>query len=134
MSWSPERWSKYGAKKTKVSHAGMSFASKLEAAVYDHLKIYGYSEIRQQPKVYLTEARILSIPDFICKDPNGETVWAEAKGFETPVWRIKRKLWKAGYGPGKLLVFKGSHTKPYLHEEINPRKAIIEGDDDDSES
>ena len=129
MSWGNQRYQKYGARK-KVDHAGRSFASKLEAAVYDHLVVFGYKDIKQQAKVYLTEARILYLPDFKAVDGRtGEVVWVEAKGFETPVWRIKRKLWMAGYGPGKLLVFGGSYASPFLREEINPRKVIIESEE-----
>lgn len=98
---------KYGAK--RVTHAGMSFASKLEAALYDHLVASAgdFSDIRCQPHVFLTDSRIEMIPDFSAVDvKTGELTFHEAKGFETAVWRIKRKLW-THYGSGPLHVYKG---------------------------
>lgn len=100
---------KYGAK--RVTHAGMSFASKLEAALYDHLVFLAsageLSDIRCQPHVFLTSARIEYIVDFSALDvKSGELTFYEAKGFETAVWRIKRKLW-THYGSGPLHVYKG---------------------------
>jgi hypothetical protein len=60
------RFQKY--RNQKVQHDGHSFASKLEAAVYQLLKIRekaGEIEIvNHQDHVYLTQARINYIPDF----------------------------------------------------------------------
>jgi hypothetical protein len=41
-----------------------------------------------------------------------EFVWAEAKGFETDPWKMK-KLWKH-YGPGKLEIYKGNAKEIYF--------------------
>lgn len=106
----------------KVSHKGRSFASKLEAAVYDLLvqrELAGeISDIQQQDTVYLTEARIRYMPDFKFFDKaRGEHGWAEAKGLETPIWRLKRKLWPH-YGPGRLEVYKGRANSIVLHEVL----------------
>lgn len=103
----------------------MSFASKGEANLYDHLcwlekagKIRG---IRCQVTVYLTEARIMYKPDFAFTEASsGECIYAEFKGFETPEWRIKRRLWEY-YGPGRLQVFKGSAESLRMTEEIVPK-------------
>lgn len=117
------RFPKYRNK--RVSHAGYSFASKLEARLFDFLKFRemegSISDIQNQDHVYLTDARICYIPDFkfYCLITNS-WAWAEAKGFETDTWKIKKKLWKY-YGPGRLEIYKGSEKKLMLHEEIHPR-------------
>lgn len=121
---------KFGNQKVRSSlaspsHAGRSFGSQLEAGLFDWLKASEQAgeirDIQQQVHVYLTEARILYIPDFSAFDTSlGETVYLEAKGFETPEWRIKRRLWLAGYGPGVLRVFKGSGTRLRMYEELRP--------------
>lgn len=96
---------KYGNKRSG------GFASKLEEALFNHLYLLErageISEIQCQDHIYLTEARILYIPDFKFKNKDGAYEWAESKGLETDVWRIKRRLW-LHYGPGKLTVYKGS--------------------------
>lgn len=114
---------KYGA--TRVSHAGYSFASKLEASVFQMLTLMErageIADIQVQDTVYLTDARIQFIPDFKYKNlKTGEYEWAEAKGFERPEWKIKRKLWMY-YGFGPLHIWKGTWIKPVLIETITPR-------------
>lgn len=113
---------KFGAKRTE--HAGISFASKFEAHIYSILKLREKAgEIRIlkiQDHVKLTEAEILYIPDFKCEYvSSGEIFWSEAKGFETPEWKIKKKLWLY-YGPGKLEIYTGS-VKYFKREEIIPK-------------
>lgn len=115
---------KYNAQ--RVEHfAGYSFASKLEASVFGLLmlmeKAGELSQIKVQPHVFLTNARIQMIPDFQVFDEKlKETVFYEAKGFETDIWRIKKKLWKV-YGPGRLRIFKGTFRSPKCTEEIIPK-------------
>jgi hypothetical protein len=62
--------SKYGAEKT--GHAGYSFASKLEAAVFDYLKMLEAAgevrDIQCQNTIYLTRARISYRADFKAYD------------------------------------------------------------------
>lgn len=113
---------KYGNK--KVSHAGHSFGSKLEASTYDILKLMekagAIKDIKTQQSVYLTLARIQYIADFSAVDrATDEVVYYEAKGVQTPVWAIKKRLWKT-YGPGVLYIFTGSHLRPVMSEEIHP--------------
>jgi hypothetical protein len=68
----------------------------------------------------MTKARILYKPDFGYFDVDMDSIaFAEAKGFETDIWRIKRRLW-AHYGEGPLLVYKGSAKSLILHETIVP--------------
>jgi hypothetical protein len=109
---------KYGA--TRVSHAGYSFASKLESALFDLLsEREGVTELQCQASVYLTDARILYKPDFQFLE-NGVIRYAEAKGMETNSWRIKRRLWMF-YGPAPLEIWKGSYQKLRLEETICPK-------------
>ena len=115
-------FNKYNAK--RVNHSGYSFASKGEAALFDSLKflekIGEIKDIQVQDHVHLTKSRILSIPDFKVIDTKTELpIWYEFKGFETDVWRIKRRLWK-NYGPGLLKIFKMRSKGPSLDEEILP--------------
>lgn len=114
---------KYNAVRTK--HAGYSFASKAESTLFDYLKVLErcgeIKNIQCQDHVKLTKAEILLIPDFKFFDVKSEkTVWAEMKGFETPEWRIKRRLWKF-YGPGELQVYKAPGGKILLTETIIPK-------------
>jgi hypothetical protein len=117
---------RFGNKKQELD--GHSFASKLEASVYQTLKLRMKAgeiiSIQCQDHIYLTDARIGYIPDFKCQDSSGEFFWVEAKGYPNDVWPIKKKLWKS-YGPGKLEIWTGSHLNPQLTEIIIPKKEII---------
>lgn len=120
MIWKRTKGIKYSNK--KISHSGYSFASKLEAALFDHLKLReqaGFiADLKVQDTVYLTEARIMYKPDFRFFNLESErNEWAESKGFETSDWRIKRRLWEC-YGPGKLWIYAGTATKLVLKEVL----------------
>jgi len=115
-------YTKYRSK--RVNYEGHSFASQLEAAVYNLLKLREKAkeikELQHQDHVYLTNARICYIPDFKFFDVKHDAYcWAEAKGYETPEWKIKLKLWKS-YGPGRLFIYKGSAKRITLTDEIIP--------------
>ncbi len=117
--------SKYRETKS-VRPGGLSFASKLEASVYDMLYMQertGQIKIEKiQAHVYLTDARILCIPDFLTTNlETGELEWVEAKGFSTDRFLIIKRLWEF-YGPGKLKIYKGSYKKIFLAETIIPKK------------
>jgi len=90
------------AKKTKFSE--YTFDSRLECDVYLELARQFDWRVIVKPHVYLTEARILCIPDFVVTLEGGEQIFHEAKGIRTPVWMIKRRLWQF-YGPSKLNVW-----------------------------
>jgi len=118
----------YGQRKFKNKRElrdGRSFASKFEATLYDQLKEREENKeigvLECQVSVYLTEAKILYKPDFRAFDNGlGVWVWFEAKGFETDVWRIKKRLWKC-YGPGRLEIYKGSYKSgAKLVEVLSP--------------
>ncbi len=92
---------------TRIMCDGYSSASKLEAAVYHHLKLRESAReiemLQHQSHVHLTEARILYIPDFKCRDPKTEEIFfVEAKGFEARDWKIKKRLWSK-YGPSPFI-------------------------------
>lgn len=97
----------------------IDFDSKLEAAVYDIIKLRPATKLLQcQKTIYLTDSRIQYIADFeVLNEWTGEVYYIEAKGMETPSWRIKRKLW-IKYGAGSLEIWKGHYEKPYLHETL----------------
>lgn len=114
---------------TRVQLDGYSFASKLEAAVYAQLKFLILAgEIKillHQPRVHLTEARILYIPDFKCLNlKTNEEFFVEAKGFETPDWKIKKRLWEK-YGPAPLHIWRGTYSRPALKQILTVSKVNL---------
>jgi predicted nuclease of restriction endonuclease-like RecB superfamily len=116
---------KYGAKRVETD--GYSFASGLEARVYEEMKLRqaaGELEILQnQPRVNVSgcdreDSKVVYIPDFKVKDlQTGEEFYVEAKGFETCCWKIKKRLWKA-HGIGKLEIYKGNKKGVFISEVI----------------
>ncbi len=119
---------KYG-NKTTVAPDGSRFPSVLECDTYLHLLLLEKAGeirfLRKQVNVEMTAAKVLYIVDFLIYDlAKNEEVWVEAKGFETDVWRLKRRLWKH-YGPGRLQVYRrGQRGAGYvvLAEEIVSKK------------
>ena len=119
MAYNPykKKSHKYNAK--KVEFDGIVFDSKLEAALYVKLKNDPKVKLLTlQEKVYLTEARIMAKIDFKCEMQDGSTKYVEAKGMDTPVWNIKKRLW-AKYGAGTLEIYKGSYKNPKLDKIIH---------------
>jgi len=120
MTWG--RGMKYG--NTRTEFAGRSFASKFEASVAGLwlLMVKGgiLKDLEFQVEVRLTRAGVIYKPDMRAFNIElGQTIYGEAKGFETPEWRIKRRLWTV-YGPGQLWIYKGSAAYPKLVETIVP--------------
>lgn len=120
------RPSKSKLRNRRVQIDNITFASKLEAAVYLELKRFstnGILEILEhQPRVRLTEAKILYIADFKCRDLRSlEVFFVEAKGFETTDWKIKKRLWSY-YGPATLHIWKGSFKRPTLFHIVELKK------------
>jgi hypothetical protein len=131
-NWINRSKEKYSRK--KVERAGYSFDSKLEAALFDQLKLRErageISDLQAQDTIYLTDARIMYKPDFksiLVK--TGEPIWHEAKGLELPIWRIKLRLWRH-YGPGPLEIWKGHYGKLTLTETVFPKTKIEELSED----
>ena len=111
--------SKYNSQKTIID--GIRFDSKAEAEYFLHLKALeklGQLKVLEvQPKVYMTDARILYKPDFLI-DENGKLVFIDVKGVQTAIFKMKARLFEH-YGHGTLrLVQKnrfGFHTvKEYV--------------------
>lgn len=120
--------SKYG--NDRVQSAGMSFQSNGERDCYQLLMLLeragNIKFVKPQDHVYLTEARIAYVADFKVLDleHGGQETWVEFKGFETDVWRIKRRLWMF-YGPGPLWVYKGHGLRMNRVETITPKRETI---------
>ncbi len=106
---------KYGAKRKEVD--GINFHSTSEADYYIHLKEEGVNIVELQPKVRLTKANLLYKPDFLIEE-DGVLVYIDVKGFETPVFKIKKRLWKA-YREDELRLVKRSGKKFKTIERIN---------------
>jgi len=114
---------------TRVNYDGYSFQSKLEAAVYQQLKLELkaglWTEIKCQDRIKLSQSKTIYIPDFRVKagegmTQQGEYHWVEAKGHETAEWRIKYHLWEY-YGPGPLRIYKGDYHRFKLVEVVIPK-------------
>ena len=103
---------------------GHKFPSKLEAGVYLHFKRmqqFGAIKIEKfQPKLELSEAKIVFKPDFEIFDPKfGGKCYAEAKGVKTDSYLIKLKLFRY-YGEHPLFIFEGTMDNPKLVEIVYP--------------
>jgi hypothetical protein len=78
-------------------------------------------DLKCQDRVKLTDAEIVYVADFTAWDVQlNQQVWYEAKGFQTPEWKIKLRLWRC-YGPGILRIYMGSAKSFKMHEEVIPR-------------
>ena len=99
--------SKFGAKKTIVD--GITFDSKWESERYGQLKamerggIVTDLELQVKYDIVINDIKICKyIADFVYKEesPNGEIkeIVEDAKGFETPEFKLKKKLMKAVHG------------------------------------
>lgn len=101
------RYSKYGNKKTQTSD-GIIHDSQKEAMRWSELLLMqraGYiQDLDRQVKYELIpkqdgERACYYVADFVYKDTiTGETIVEDTKGFETDVYKIKRKLmlWRHG--------------------------------------
>jgi len=117
-------YNKYGA--VKVYKDGIRSASKLEQAVLDLLtKMEEAGEIMNlstQVRVYLFKnPDIYYIPDFRYEYPDGTVEYAEAKGFVTPEFVIKKKLW-CHVMQENLVIYTGSYKKVKATEIVGNGK------------
>ncbi len=130
MSWPKRSYNKYNAVRTEVD--GLSFPSKLEGAVYCLLKLdQEIEKIERQQTVYLSSAKISFKVDFKLTYKDGIIKYAEAKGIVTDRFSILRKLW-IFYGKHDLIIYKGSHLRPYIDEIITPESDSDEQDQADT--
>lgn len=94
--------SKYKNKRTKTEHG--TFQSKFEAKVggdYEMMKkageIKGY-ECQSKVSLDVNGYHICNYYlDFKVEHNDGTIEWIEVKGFETPLWKLKAKLFEAIY-------------------------------------
>jgi len=126
---------KYNA--TKVTIDNHTFDSKEEARFYMYLKTKQeageVTSIELQPRYLLqpkftqrgkTYRRIDYIADFLVTLKNGEQIVYDVKGYMTPVFMLKQKLFKFKYPELDLRLIK--HVKKFggwiTHEEYTKRK------------
>lgn len=94
--------SKYGAKSTQ--YEGITYHSKMEAAYAQELDLRLYAkDIKSWERQIPIELKVNGFKictyyvDFLIHHNNGDKELIEVKGFETEVWRLKRKLLEAVY-------------------------------------
>ncbi len=95
-----ERHSKYNAKPTEYN--GVTYASKLEAetaAQLDLLVKAGVVTGWEGQVPFQLHAGIVYVADFVVCYANGGPRTVDTKGVETPVFKLKRKLFEDLYGP-----------------------------------
>ena len=89
---------KYGAKKTIVD--GIKFDSQKEARYYVELKLRKRAGevvgFLRQTSLHLTGGSVYRM-DFLVFYSDGTCKGIEVKGFETPVWKIKKGLIAVDY-------------------------------------
>lgn len=113
---------KYG--QTRVVNPRGSFPSKLEAAVFELLRLRVMAGeldmLTRYDKVHFPQALTSWTIDFWAYDTKtGKPVWIESKGFGCARWNHFLKCYRK-YGPGPLLIYSGSHKSPYLVNTIYP--------------
>lgn len=122
MAWNRRAAGKYGAVRTACSR-GHSHRSKLESEVCGIISLRekaGELKLEQaEDHVRLTRAGIVYVADFRVTMADGSARWIEAKGMETDVWLLKKKLWRV-YGPGTLEIWKAGRGGAVLVETIHP--------------
>ena len=118
----------------RINHMGRSFASKLEAALYDLLimreRAGEIEDIRCQHTVLLGYDIRWKVDYSALSKETGLRVFFEAKGIETDDYKLKLKLWRNGLGKGPLEIWKGTHTRLRLAEIVVPRGVSMETYDD----
>lgn len=103
------KYQKYRNKKTKID--GYTFDSKLEAKRYQELKLMQKAgvikELELQPSFEIiptvrykgkTYRVTVYKADFSYRDQEGNLIVEDTKGFETDVYKLKRKLFILKYG------------------------------------
>jgi hypothetical protein len=98
------RKNKYNNKKVIID--GFKFDSIAEAKFYQFLlKDNLVLRVQCQPKVYMTDSKILYKPDFRVVFTDRSFCFYDVKGITTSVFQIKARLWR-DYGAGKLILVK----------------------------
>lgn len=96
----PRKASKY--RNTLVSHQGQNFHSKRECEAWKAFKLQELANgiravIRQVSLPIPLSKRRIRI-DFLVIENDGKHRWFDAKGFETPEFRLKADIIKSAYG------------------------------------
>jgi hypothetical protein len=121
-------WPKGQARVRGYQRTAEGDGSKLERAVRQLLEIREKAgeiqNLRRQVTVVLQDGprsqRIAWKVDFAWDNPKtGATEYAEAKGFETELYKIKLKLFR-GNPAGRLEIWKGTWRDPRCVEVIEP--------------
>lgn len=120
--WQKKSSSKFGAKRVEVD--GVSFPSKLEAAVYQYLLKREFlgeiTDVKRQQTVVLqdgpAEVRIAWRVDFSFMRC-GRLTYAEAKGLPTPEYVLKLKLFRKNPS-ADLEIYGGTYKQIKLMEKI----------------
>lgn len=105
--------SKFNAKITELD--GIKFASKAEAKRWGELKLLERSkqitDLRRQVRIPLyVNGRLITtyVADFVYRE-RGREIVEDSKGFITPEFRIKAKLYEAVFGSEILITGKGAN-------------------------
>lgn len=103
---------------------GHNHTSGLEASVCAILqKSTKYEIVRTEVTHRLGPAPVIYRADFELRELiTGKLAWAEAKGHEGPRWPNQKRNWKV-FGPGDLLIYKGTEKYPVLVETIVPKRS-----------
>lgn len=113
--------------KYKAQRTG-DFPSKLEAnayAILQMLQINGdIRDLKRYPTVLLAGCIKWKVDFTYFNIKQNRQEWAEAKGQETYDYCLKKRLWKHGYGPGPLVIWKGSKPSPV--EIVFPKTMVAE--------
>lgn len=115
-------------KASKVEYDGIKFDSKLESNIYKRLKELGIQCVLQ-PKFKLQESfryqgkavrEINYVADFAVFIGNRSYI-IDAKGMETPVFKLKRKLFMFKYGTDIVLIKSVKHFNTWYNEVLNDK-------------
>lgn len=116
------RREKYNRKRVRAADGYWydSIAEKDYAEILLALEKSGaISNIRRQEMIKLSAANIGYKPDFSYTEA-GRRIYVDVKGFETPEFRLKARLWRA-YGPGPLRIVKRGKNGGFVTvKEIMP--------------
>lgn len=103
--------SKYGNK--KAEYAGIIYASQLEAktaAELDLLVLAGIVTRWERQVRFDLGFSTTYVADFVAHYPEGRPQTIDSKGVETQVFKLKRRMFEARYGP--LVVIKSPKELP----------------------
>ena len=118
-------------KNIRVEIDGIKFDSKAEGNIYlAHKEKQGNGEckiIGFQKTLHMIGAEITYRTDLVLLSwVTGQEYYVEAKGVETPEWKLKLELYRRGFfGDKKLEIWKQSGKKVKKIDEIYPPKMSL---------